>query len=399
MKAIQGKKKKTKSIFAKRVQNITPSLTLSITAKAKQLKEEGRDVVAFSAGEPDFDTPEPIKRAAIDALNKGFTKYTPESGTLDLRKAISEKLEKENGLAYRPEQVIVSCGAKHSIFNVIQVLVDKGDEVIIPGPFWLSYPEMVTIAGGKSVFLKSRLEDEYRFTPQALKKAITSRTKLLILNSPSNPTGAVYPVELFQEVIKIAKKYSFYILSDEIYEKLVFDGRKHCSIGALDPEILNRTITVGGASKAHAMTGWRLGFAACPIDIAKACSSLQSHSTSNPTSFAQVGYLEALKNGNADVQKMRESFEKRRNLIYSLVGDIPKLRAFKPQATFYLFVDIRQTGLRSLEFAERILEEAQVALVPGIAFGDDHAIRLSFAISEEAIRKGIQRIGDWVKRL
>ena len=263
--------------LAKRIQNVTPSMTLAIEAKAKRLKQEGVDIISFSAGEPDFDTPLQIKQSAIDSLNKGFTKYTPASGTVELRKAISEKLARENHLSYTPDQVVVSCGAKHAIYNVLQVLVEEGDEVIIPSPFWLSYPEMVTLAGGKSVILKTEFKDDYCPSPAALEKLITKKTKVLILNSPSNPTGAVLSKELLAEIVKIARKHSFFILSDEIYEKLMFDGKKHFSIGSLDPEILERTITVGGASKSYAMTGWRLGFSASPKPIAEACASLQSH--------------------------------------------------------------------------------------------------------------------------
>src|SRR3990167_7046189 len=339
--------------LAKRIQKVTPSLTLAIEAKAKRLKAEGVDIISFSAGEPDFDTPAFIKQSAIDALNKGFTKYTPASGTVELRKAISEKLARENGLTYSPDQIVVSCGAKHSLYNVLQVLVEEGDEVIIPAPYWLSYPEMVTLAGGKSGILQTRFKDGYHPSPQALEKLITKKTKVLILNSPSNPTGAVLPRELLEAIVRIAKKHSFFILSDEIYEKLIFDGGKHSSIGSLDPEILSRTITVGGASKAYAMTGWRLGFSAAPKPVAEACASLQSHSTSNPTSFAQVAYLEALRKGEAEVEKMRAVFEKRRDLIFNLVKGIPQLKPFKPSGAFYLFVDISGTKLTSLQFSER----------------------------------------------
>ena len=385
--------------LAKRIQKVTPSLTLAIEAKAKRLKQEGIDIISFSAGEPDFDTPAFVKQAAIDALNKGFTKYTPASGTVELRKAISEKLARENGLTYSPDQIVVSCGAKHSLYNVLQVLVEEGDEVIIPAPYWLSYPEMVTLAGGKSVILQTRFKDGYHPSPQALEKLITKKTKVLILNSPSNPTGAVLPRELLEAIVRIAKKYSFFILSDEIYEKLIFDGGKHYSIGSLDSEILSRTITVGGASKAYAMTGWRLGFSAAPKPIAEACGSLQSHSTSNPTSFAQVAYLEALRKGEAEVEKMRAVFEKRRDFIFNLVKGIPQLKPFKPSGAFYLFVDISGTKLTSLQFSERLLDEAKVAVVPGIAFGDDHAIRISFATSDQLIESGISRIREWLKKI
>ncbi len=385
--------------LARRIQNVTPSLTLAIEAKAKRLKQEGVDVISFSAGEPDFDTPAQIKQAAIDSLNKGFTKYTPASGTPELRKAISEKLARENQLSYAPDQIVVSCGAKHAIYNTLQVLVEEGDEVIIPSPFWLSYPEMVTLAGGRSVILKTDLKENYRLSTSALKKLITRKTKLLILNSPANPTGVVLPKELLLEIAEMAKAHSFFILSDEIYEKLLFDGKAHYSIGAAGPAILDRTITIGGASKTYAMTGWRLGFSASPKPIADACASLQSHSTSNPTSFAQSGYLEALKSGEEAVKNMRVAFEKRRDLIFRLISGIPRLKPFKPSGAFYLFTDISETKLTSLRFADRLLDEAKVAVVPGIAFGDDHAIRISFATSEQLIEAGVIRIREWLKKI
>ncbi len=385
--------------LAKRIRSVTPSLTLAIEAKSKRLKQEGVDIISFSAGEPDFDTPETIKQAAIESLQKGFTKYTPASGIVELRKAISEKLARDNRLTYAPDQIIVSCGAKHSIYNVIQVLIEEGDEVIIPAPYWLSYPEMVTLAGGKSVILKTKLEDGYLFTPEAFERAITPRTKLLILNSPSNPTGVLYSKAFLQAIASVVKRHSFYVLSDEIYEKLVYDGKSAESFGALDAELLNRTITVGGASKAYSMTGWRLGFSASPKPVAAACESLQSHSTSNPTSFAQAGYLEALRNGEAKVKEMCQVFEKRRDLIFKLVSDIPNLRPFRPGGAFYLFVDISGTKLSSLTFADRLLSEAKVAVVPGVAFGDDQAIRLSFATSEKNIETGIGRIRDWLRKV
>lgn len=390
---------KSASILAKRIQAVQPSMTLAIEAKAKRLKQEGIDIVSFSAGEPDFDTPETIKQATIDSLKKGFTKYTPASGTLELRKAISEKLARDNHLSYTPEQIVVSCGAKHSLYNILQVLVEQGDEVIIPSPYWLSYPEMVTLAGGTSVILKTKFEDGYLFKPSDLEKAITPKTKVLILNSPSNPTGAVFSKKLLEEVVRIAKAHRFFILSDEIYEKLVFDGLAHYSIGALDPAILERTITVGGASKAYAMTGWRLGFSAAPKPIAEAVASLQSHSTSNPTSFAQVGYLEGLKSAEPEIQKMRAVFEKRRDLIFKIASSIPKLKPFRPSGAFYLFIDISSTGISSLEFSSRLLDEAQVAVVPGASFGHDEAIRLSFATSDALIEKGLARIREWTAKL
>ncbi|MBI4358456.1 MAG: pyridoxal phosphate-dependent aminotransferase [Candidatus Omnitrophica bacterium] len=385
--------------LAKRIQNVTPSLTLAIEAKAKRLKQEGVDIISFSAGEPDFDTPEVIKRSAIDSLNKGFTKYTPASGIIELRKAISEKLARENALSYTADQIVVSCGAKHAIYNVLQVLVEEGDEVIIVSPYWLSFPEMVALAGGKSVILKTEFKDGYLPRASAIEKLVTKRTKALILNSPSNPTGSVMSKELLSAIAQVAKTKSFFILSDEIYEKLLYDGKVHYSIGALDPEILERTITIGGASKSYAMTGWRLGFLAAPKAVAEACASLQSHSTSNPTSFAQAGYLEALRSGESEVKRMRQIFEKRRDLIFRIVSGIPKLKPFKPSGAFYLFIDISEIKLASLQFSERLLEEAKVAVVPGIAFGDDHAIRISFATSEQLIEDGMTRIREWLKKI
>jgi aspartate aminotransferase len=276
--------------------------------------------------------------------------------------------------------------------------VDDGDEVIVPAPYWVSYPEMVKLAGGVCTSVKTTAAAQFKITAAQLAKNISKKTKVLILNSPSNPTGAVLPKELLKEIGSIAKKHSFFILSDEIYEKLIYDGEKHYSIGSFDSEILSRTITVGGASKAYAMTGWRLGFAAAPKPIAEAAASLQSHSTSNPTSFAQVAYLQALRNGEPEVQKMRSAFEKRRDLIFGLVKNIPKLKPFKPTGAFYLFVDISETKMTSLQFSERLLDEAMVAVVPGIAFGDDRAIRISFATSDQLIESGIIRIREWLRK-
>lgn len=388
----------TASRLANRIRKVSPSLTLAIEAKAKQMKQQGVDVVSLSAGEPDFDTPEFIKAKAIEALNKGLTKYTPAVGTLELRKAISEKLAKENNLSYAPEDIVVSCGAKHSIFNAIQVLIEEGDEVVIPGPFWLSYPEMVTLAGGRCVVVPTSLQSGYKMTARELEAALTPKTKIVIINSPSNPTGCVYTKEELTAFGEICAERSVLVLSDEIYEKLTFDGAKHYSIGALVPGLKDLTITVNGASKSYAMTGWRLGYAACPREIAEAVGSLQSHSTSNPTSFAQEGFVEAILDGSADAERMRVAFERRRNLMAELLGKIPKLRFLKPQGAFYLFCDISGFGLSSMEFSRRLLEEAGVAVVPGVAFGDNHAIRTSFATSEDNIKKAIQRIADWASR-
>ncbi len=386
------------SRLANRVQKVTPSQTLAIEAKAKQMKQQGINVVSFSAGEPDFDTPDYIKEKTIESLKKGFTKYTPAPGTPELRESISKKLAAENGLKYDPSQIIVSCGAKHSIYNIFQVLLNEGDEVVFQSPFWLSYPEMATLAGAKSVIVPTTKEQDYKLSAAALEKAITPKTKLLVLNSPSNPTGAVLNKKELMEIAEVCKKKSIFVLSDEIYEKLVYDGEKHYSIGSFDEDILKLTITVNGASKAYAMTGWRLGYAACPKEIANAASSLQSHSTSNPTSFAQVGFLEAIKQGDNFPNQMREAYEVRRNLMVDLLNEIPGFSAFKPKGAFYVFCDISGTKMSSLDLSAKLLEEAKVAVVPGVAFGDDKAIRLSFATSETQIREGVKRIAEWFNK-
>lgn len=385
--------------LANRVQKVQPSLTLAIEAKAKQLKEQGINVISFSAGEPDFDTPDFVKAKAIEALHKGLTKYTPANGTLALRKAISEKLARDNALQYTPEEIVVSCGAKHAIYNVLQALLEEGDECVFQAPYWLSYPEMVTLAEAKSVIIPTTLESGYKMKPEDLERAITSKTKLVIINSPSNPTGMVYTKDELTQFGEIIKKKGVFVLSDEIYEKLVYGNQKHYSIGALVPGLKDLTITVNGGSKSYAMTGWRMGYAACPKEIAKAVSSLQSHSTSNPTSFAQEGFLEAILKADGEAEKMRVVFERRRSFMIDLVNKIPKMKCFNPEGAFYLFCDISGFKLKSLDFAARLLDEAKVAVVPGIAFGDDQAIRLSFATSDANITEGIRRISEFVQKL
>lgn len=386
-------------ILARRVRGITPSLTLAITAKAKKMKAEGLPVISFGAGEPDFDTPQFIKDAAVQALAKGQTKYTPESGTDELRQAIADKLKKDNNLAYEKEQIIVSCGAKHSIYNVIQALIDSGDEVLIPAPYWLSYPEMVVLAGGKPVIIPTREEDGFRITPEDLAKHYTPKTKLLIMNSPSNPTGAIYSRADLLALARFVKEKGLFVISDEIYEKLVYDGFKQISFAALDEEIKDLTITVNGHSKAYAMTGWRIGYAACRKDLAKAISSMQGHSTSHPTSFSQAGALAALTGPQDEIEKMRQVFEKRRDLMIAEIQKSSKIKAFKPGGAFYLFCNISRTGLSSLEFCEKILEKKHVACVPGAAFGADAYIRLSFATSEANIIEGVKRIREFADSL
>ncbi|OQA57479.1 MAG: Aspartate aminotransferase [Candidatus Omnitrophica bacterium ADurb.Bin277] len=387
--------------LSKKILSVKPSATLAIAAKAKEMKSRGIDVISLSAGEPDFDTPSFIKDAAIDALKKGQTKYTPVAGTLDLRQAVCRKLKRDQGLEFTPDQIVVGTGAKHAIFNVLFALLNPGDEVLIPSPYWLSYPEMVTVIGGTNVFLPATEATDLKITPDMLEKAITPRSKVLILNSPSNPTGMVYSKEELLALIAVLKKYpQVLVLSDEIYEKLVFDGLKHWSIAQLDPDIAKRTITVNGHSKAYAMTGWRLGYAACPEkSLAKAVESIQSHSTSNPVSFTQAGGVAALDKGDEEALKMKAVFEKRRDLFLSLLAKIECFKAVKPSGAFYIFVNVKKTGLSAFEVSKRLLEEAHVAVIPGEPFGSAEHIRLSYATSEQEIRTAVERMSAWVKKL
>lgn len=383
--------------LSKRVSLLEPSETLAIAAKAKELQGKGIDVVSLSAGEPDFDTPSFIKEAAAQALLKGATKYTPATGTIELREAIVRKFQRDQGLTFPVDQIIVSSGAKHSLFNVFFTLLNEGDQVLIPAPYWLSYSAMVTLAGGVSVIVPTTEATQFKLTPDVLRKSITPRTKILVLNSPSNPTGAVYSKEEFEGLVEVLKDYpKIQIVSDEIYEKLIFDGLKHISIASLNPEIAQRTVIVNGHSKAYAMTGWRLGYTACPNkEIAKAISSLQSHSTSNPTSFAQAGGVVALDRGDEEAARMCKVYEKRRDLFYNLISAIKPLKPFRPQGAFYLFVNISETGFNSSDLIQKLLEEAHVATIPGKPFGSDSHIRMSFATSEEKLEEAARRLSRW----
>lgn len=387
--------------LSKRVSLLEPSETLAIAAKAKELQSKGIDVVSLSAGEPDFDTPDFIKEAAAQALLKGATKYTPATGTLELREAVVRKFQRDQGLSFSADQIIVSSGAKHSLYNVFTTLINEGDEVLIPSPYWLSYSAMVTLAGGTSVIIPTTEATQFKLTPETLRKSITSKTKILVINSPSNPTGAVYTREELQGIVQVLKDFPrVMIVSDEIYEKLIFDGQKHVSIATLDSEISVRTIIVNGHSKAYAMTGWRLGYTACPNkDMAKAMSSLQSHSTSNPTSFAQAGGVVALDRGDEEAARMCKVYEKRRNMFYDLISAIKPLKPFRPQGAFYLFVNIADTGISSTELIQRLLEEAHVATIPGKPFGSDAHIRMSFATSEAKLEEAARRLSRWFSKL
>ncbi|MBN2120011.1 MAG: pyridoxal phosphate-dependent aminotransferase [Candidatus Omnitrophica bacterium] len=380
-------------------------MTLAISTKAKVMKAQGLDVVGFGAGEPDFDTPLRIKEAAKKAIDQGYTKYTPASGMPQLKEAIVKKFNKENGLSYQLDEILVGCGAKHVISEIIFCLVNAGDEVIIPAPYWVSYPEMVKLCGGVSVFVKSTQEDNFKITAGMLKEKITNKTKLLILNSPSNPTGAVYSRAELKALAQVIEEEKIYCISDEIYEKLVYDNAEHVSIAGFSRGLKDKTIVINGVSKAYSMTGWRIGYAGGAKQIIKIASSVQSHTTSNPTSISQIAAIEALQGPQDEVAEMKGEFEKRRGYLVEKIGSIKGLTCIKPQGAFYSFVDIskllgkKSNGAEikgSLSFSEILLNEAKVAVVPGIAFGDDNFVRLSYAISMETMKKGLDRIEEFV---
>ncbi len=385
--------------LAQRATVLTPSLTLSIDSKAKALKAEGIDVCGFGAGEPDFDTPEHIKNAAQAAIEAGFTKYTPSSGIPELRQAISDKFLADNKLTYKPSQIVVSNGAKHSCYNAILATCQPGDEVIIPAPYWLSYPEMVRLAGAEPVFVETREQNGYKMTADEFQDAMTPRTKMVILNSPGNPTGSVYSREELQAIVDVCTEEEILILSDEIYEKLTYDGAEHISVASLSQAAYDLTITVNGFSKAYAMTGWRLGYLAAPEAIAKCIDAIQSHSTSNPCSFAQKGALAALKGDQQAVADMREEFDMRRQYMVNRLKGIARVTVVEPKGAFYVLANISGLGLSSSNFADRLLSKHHVAVVPGIAFGDDRTIRFSYATSLDVIKKGLDRFEEFCKTL
>src|SRR2546422_308044 len=382
-----------------RAASLTPSLTLAIDAKAKQMKAEGQDVVGFGAGEPDFDTPQHIKDAAVKALQEGVTKYTPSSGIPELRQAIADKFKRENGLTYQPAQIIVNCGGKHSCCNVLLATCQQGDEVIIPAPYWLSYPEMVKLAGATPVILQTTDRTEFKVTPEQLRGAITSRTRLFILNSPSNPTGTVYSPAEIKALGDLCVEKSVLIMSDEIYEHLLYDGAVHKSVASMSSAHFEHTIVVHGFAKAWSMTGWRLGFLAAPEPIAKAIDAIQSHSTSNPTSFAQKGAVAALTGPQDHLKSWLAEFDKRRMFAWKKLNSIAGISCVNVKGAFYLFPNIARTGLKSSEFCARLLDTEKVAAVPGIAFGADDYIRLSYATSMANIEKGLERIERFCTRL
>ena len=385
--------------ISSRAASLAPSLTLAISAKAKELRAAGEDVIGFGAGEPDFDTPQLIKDAAAQALADGFTKYTPSSGIPELRQAVADKFQKDYGVEYEPSQVIVNCGGKHSCFNVIYATCEAGDEVIIPAPYWLSYPEMAKLAGAKPVILETTDATEFKVTPEQLREAITPNTKLFILNSPSNPTGSVYTADEIKALGDVCVEKGVLIMSDDIYEKLVYDGAEFTSVTGFSKEHLAHTIIVHGLAKAYSMTGWRIGFLAAPKPIAQAINALQSHSTSNATSFAQKGAVAALTGPQTHLDEWLTEFNKRRSYAADRLNNMAGVSCVNSRGAFYLFPNIEGTGLKSAEFCERLLEQAKVAAVPGIAFGADNNFRISYATSMENIQNGMDRLDAFCKTL
>lgn len=387
---------------------VKPSATLAITAKAKELKAKGVNVISFAAGEPDFDTPANIKNAAISAIQSGFTKYTASSGIPELKEAICRKLAQDNGLTYAPKEIIVSCGAKHSLYNIFAAIINEGNEVIIPSPYWLSYPEQVKLNDGAPVIVETSLENNYKITPQQLEAAISSSTKALVLNSPSNPTGTVYSQAELAEIARICVANQIYVVSDEIYEKLIYDGLTHISIAALGDDIKKNTLVVNGVSKSHSMTGWRIGYAAGPAEIIKAMDAIQGQVTSNPTSIAQKAALEALTGPQQSVKDMAAEFAARRDLFVGLLSQIPHLKIFYPSGAFYLFVDV--SGLFGKYYQDRLIETVEdladilinnfaLAVIPTTDFGAPQAIRLSFCTSRQNIEAGANRLAQAIAEL
>ncbi|URR34686.1 pyridoxal phosphate-dependent aminotransferase [Thermosynechococcus sp. HN-54] len=385
--------------WATRVMRVTPSVTLAIDAKAKAMRAAGEDICSFSAGEPDFDTPAHIREAAKAALDQGKTRYGPAAGEPALRQAIATKLNNDNHLPYRAENILVTNGGKQALFNLMLALINPGDEVIIPAPYWVSYPEMVHLASGTPVIVATTAETGYRITPAQLEDAITPKTRLFVLNSPSNPTGMVYTPAEIRELAAVIVRHQLWVVSDEIYEKILYDGAQHLSIGAVNEAVFERTIVCSGFAKAYAMTGWRVGYIAGSEDLIKATTKIQSHSTSNVCTFVQYGALAALEGSQDCVAEMVAAFHERRAYMYERICEIPRLRCLKPRGAFYLFVDISETGLGSVEFCDRLLEEERVATIPGKAFGMDDHIRLSYATDLATIEKGLTRLAKFVERL
>ena len=386
-------------MLSQRIQVLSPSLTLAITALARDLKAQGKDILSFSAGEPDFDTPQRVKDAAIEAIQNGFSKYTAVAGTPEVLKAVAGKLKRENNLDYKPSQIVVNVGAKHSLFNIFQAIIDAGDEVIIPSPYWVTYPEIVKYSDGVPVFIDTDESTNFKITPAQLKAAITPKTKVLLLNTPSNPTGSVYSKSELEGLADVLKGTKILVVSDEMYEKILFDNLKFTSVASISEDMYNRTITVNGLSKSVAMPGWRFGYLACPIkEIVDAIVDLQGQSTSNINSITQKAALPALDGiVDDDVEAMRVAFERRRDLACELFSHIPSLKVVKPEGAFYLYVNIKAIENDSMKFCSKLLEETGVAVVPGIGFGTEGYFRLSFATDDTTIKNGIARIKTFVE--
>ena len=392
--------------LSRKAVQISASPTLAIDAKFKAMKADGIDVVGFGCGEPDFDTPENIKNAAIAAINEGQTKYTPASGTLALKKAICEKLKRDNGLDYGTDCIVVSNGAKHSLINTFNAILNPGDEVIVPAPYWVSYTEMVKMADGVPVVIETKEEDDFKFTAQQLKDAITSKTKALVLNSPSNPTGMVYSEDELRAIAEVVVENDIFVVADEIYEKLIYDGKKHVRIASFNEEIKKRTIIINGVSKSYAMTGWRIGFTAAAAEITKVMANMQSHAASNPSSISQAAALEAYNGTQDTVEEMRKVFEERRNYMVERINSINGVSCRKPEGAFYVMMNIKDILGKEFhgkmintsdDFCELLLEKSLVALVPGSGFGAEGFVRWSYATSMENIKKGLDRLEEFLK--
>lgn len=388
--------------LASRVSALTPSSTLAITAKAKAMKAQGIDVIGLGAGEPDFNTPREIIEAAYQSMLDGQTKYTPAGGMASLKEAVIEKFQKDQGLGFKANEIIITNGAKHALYTLFQVLLDQGDEVIIPSPYWVSYPEQVKLAEGVPVFVEGKEENQYKITPEQLEKAVSPRTKAFVLNSPGNPTGMMYTREELEKLGEVCLKHDILIVSDEIYEKLVYGGSRHVSIATISPELKAQTVIINGVSKSHSMTGWRIGYAAGNGEIIKAMTNLASHSTSNPATPSQFAALAAYSGDQRAVEEMRQAFEARLNAVFNQLVEIDGITCIKPQGAFYLFPNVKEaaklTGFQTVDaFAEALLEEARVAVVPGSGFGAENNIRLSYATSLENLEEALKRIKQFVE--
>ncbi len=394
--------------LSKKAQGVKPSSTLAITAMAKEMRAKGMDVVGFGAGEPDFNTPDNINQAAIEAIHQGFTKYTPASGIMELKEAVCAKFKRFNNLDYEPSQIVISNGGKHSLTNIFQVLLNRGDEVIIPAPYWLSYPEIVKLADGIPVYVRGDKAQGYKISAEQLEAVITNKTKALVLNTPSNPTGMVYSREELEAIAEVVVKHDIYVVADEMYENLIYGEKEHISIASLGEEIYKRTITCSGLAKSYAMTGWRIGYTGSSEEIAKLMGSVQSHQTSNPNSIAQKAAVEALNGSQETTEQMKEEFDKRRKYMYERISKMPLISCLEPEGAFYVFVDCSQVIGKNFkekniesaaDFADVLIKEFQVAVVPCVDFGFDDHIRLSYAISLEQIEKGLNRMEELLCQL